>query len=292
MHRSTYEAPIEAPSDDTVVLPDALNLPAYTAPTLADPAGEATVVVAPPMPPMPPMPRQPLPEAPPVTRVRAEKTFPIRNVTIVAAAVAVAGIAVALALSATLGSQPAPVAEEQPSVAVPSTSGLPGERGGPFVRRTAPPSIPPQPTPTEAAVPSPAPDAEPEPVREAPAAPPESASQTPLSSTPAPAAPVAPTAPAPLAFTGITDNRGENAFGNEVVMTRTLSMTGEPGSTASVQYGWLDAGTVTFDDDGTAALEIDRSTLLLMPGNTRISAEYSDGTDGDPIEVRRNDIAG
>ena len=73
-------------------------------------------------------------------------------------------------------------------------------------------------------------------------------------------------------------------------LSYTLAMTGEPESTASVRYGWREVGSVTFAPDGSATIDIDRSTLLLIPGNARIRAEYSDGTAGDPIEVRRNDL--
>ncbi|UNK70803.1 hypothetical protein [Microbacterium sp. H1-D42] len=137
------------------------------------------------------------------------------------------------------------------------------------------------PDPPAAAPEAPAPA--PKPRASAPPTPKPSAS----ASAPSPAVPAT---PEPLAFTGITENRGPNPIGVEVVQSYTLSTTGEPGATASVTYGWKDAGSVTFAADESATLDIDRSVLLLIPGNARIRAEYSDGTTGDAIEARRKSI--
>lgn len=203
-------------------------------------------------------------------------------------AVVAAGILVAAAVTFGGDDEPDPAAQ-QISITVPTNPGPPGERGGPVVRRTAPPTSTPTPSPTPTLSPTQPP------AQESPTAPPEIAAPAPQprpSDTPAPPAPAVPTAPAPLAFTEFTENRGANLVGVEVVMSATLSMTGEAGSTASVTYGWRDVGPVTFDDRGRATVEIDRSTLLLIPGNARIRAEYTDGTESEPIEMRRDDIGG
>lgn len=331
MYRSSYEAPDVAPSDDAVVLPDALNLPAHDlpappAPVDLTPTGPVgTVPPIPPVPPMPPAPHtapeQPavdatamlpiapaattpaavattvLPVSPPVARVRNEKKLPVRALAFAGGAVVVAGIVVSTIAIVSGGGEPASVARDQASLTAPSDSGLPGERGGPAPVRTAPPTSAPTPTPTVAPVPAPSP------VRQAPSAPPATRGPAPKprpSAPPAPApkpseptpAPSAstPAAPVPLAFTGIEENRGDNAIGINIIKSYTLSMTGQPGSTADVKYGWKAAGTVTFDAAGRGTIDIGRSVLDLIPGNALVRAEYSDGTEGDPIEMRRKDI--
>ncbi|UJP09461.1 hypothetical protein L2X99_13655 [Microbacterium sp. KUDC0406] len=303
MYRSSYEAPAEVPSDDAVVLPDALNLPARdaTAPPHDAAVPPAPVELAGTVPPLPSavVPAA-LPTAPPIARVRVRRGFPVRALAIGAGAAVVAGVILTTIALVSGGGEQAPVARERTSITVPSTSGLPGERGGPAVRRTAPPSsapaatVPPVSAPVVSAPPqdddSSADRAErdesaPQP---RPSAPPASSPSEP---TPRPS-PAAPAAPAPLAFTDIAENPGKNLLGMEIVDSYTLSMTGQPGSTAGVTYGWKDAGSVTFDAAGRGAIDIGRSVLDLIPGNARVRAEYSDGTEGDPIEMRRKDIGG
>ncbi|REJ06403.1 hypothetical protein DY023_06395 [Microbacterium bovistercoris] len=298
MYRSSYEAPEEVPADDAVVLPDALNLPALdeqtvaeqaTAVQAAEPAPAAPYGTVPPVPTavLPTAaPPAALPTAPPVARVRSRRALPLRALLFAGGGLVVAGI-VATTIMLASGGRPVSVADAQDSLTVPYTPGQSGEYGGPVTRSTPPPSSAPTPTATVSPV------QEPAPVQESPAPAPESKAPAPKptrSTPPAPPSPSAPVAPAPLAFTGITENRGDNAIGIEIVKSYTLTMTGEPGSTASVEYGWKDAGSVTFDAAGRASLDIGRSVLTLIPGNPRVRAEYSDGTEGDPIEMRRKDI--
>ncbi|MDR2999311.1 MAG: hypothetical protein LBU78_14450 [Microbacterium sp.] len=307
MYRSSYEAPDVAPSDDAVVLPDALNLPAHELPvppapvdlTPVEPIG--TVPPVPPMPPLPPSapaaetPTVPLPMSPQVARVRNERKLPIRALAFAGGTLVVVGIVVGTIAIVSGGGEPAPVARDQASITAPSDSGLPGERGGPTPVRTSPPTAVPTPTavpvpvvppaqqapsdPPVTRAPDPAPKPKPKPQPSAPSAP-----------KPAPSAPSTPAAPVPLAFALIKENRADHWLGIEVLQSYTLSMTGQPGSAAAVKYGWKDAGTVTFDATGRGTIDIGRSVLDLIPGNALVRAEYSDGTEGDAIEMRRKDI--
>ncbi|MFE6735850.1 hypothetical protein [Microbacterium sp. NPDC057650] len=303
MYRSSYEAPDVAPSDDAVVLPDALNLPAHELPappapvdlTPVEPAG--TVPPVPPRPPVPPAapvaetPTVPLPMSPQVARVRNERRLPLRALAFAGGAIVVIGIVVGTIAIVSGDGEPAPVARDQASISAPSDSVLPGERGGPVPVRTAPPTTTPTPTAAPVVPPAQAEPSEP-PVTQAPAPAPKPVPRpsAPSAPKPRPSAPATPAAPAPLAFPLIKENRGENWLGIEVLQSYTLSITGQPGSTADVKYGWKDAGTVTFDAAGRATIDIGRSVLDLIPGNALVRAEYSDGTEGDAIEMRRKDI--
>ncbi|MFE6996322.1 hypothetical protein ACFVAE_10220 [Microbacterium sp. NPDC057659] len=305
MYRSSYEAPDVAPSDDAVVLPDALNLPAHDLPVPPAPVDLTPVEPAGTVPPIPPRPPQPaaapasgtptvpLPMSPQVARVRNQRRLPLRALAFTGGAIVVAGIVVGTIAIVSGGGEAAPVARDQASLTAPSDSVLPGERGGPAPVRTAPPTATPAPTPVPVPVVPPAQAAPSEPPATRAPAPdpaPKSPPSAPSAPKPAPSTPSTPAAAPPLAFTGIKENRGPNLIGIEIVTSYTLSMTGQPGSTADVTYGWKDAGSVTFDPDGRATLDIGRSVLDLIPGNPNVRAEYSDGTEGDPIEMSRKDI--
>ncbi len=151
---------------------------------------------------------------------------------------------------------------------------------------TAPPAT--SAPPVEAvAAPAPAPDA--------PAAD-DGSGATPPQSAPAPAAPPeAPpqppaAAPAPLAFTGITPNQTIGLLGIRILSSYTLSLTGQPGATASVTYAGSPAGSVVFDGTGHAAITVGAGALDLGIGNPIITAAYTDGTPGQSIQAHRNAI--
>jgi len=112
----------------------------------------------------------------------------------------------------------------------------------------------------------------------APAAPPEAPPQPPTA------------APAPLAFTGITPNQTIGLLGIRVLSSYTLSLTGQPGATASVTYAGSPAGSVVFDGTGHASITVGAGALDLGIGNPIITAAYTDGTPGQPIQAHRNAI--
>lgn len=106
---------------------------------------------------------------------------------------------------------------------------------------------------------------------------------------PATPTPVTPTAK-PLALAGIVKNEAIGLLGISVVSSYTLSVTGQPGATASVKYGTADAGTVTFDGSGFASIEIGGRLLDLGLSDPVIVVAYSDGTPGSAIQARRDSI--
>lgn len=124
----------------------------------------------------------------------------------------------------------------------------------------------------------------------APSTPPSEAPPAPAPAPPAPNPPAPqPAAPAPLAFTGLTENN-VTLLGIPLLSSYTLSLSGEPGSTASVTYGSLPAGSVTFDGSGRATLKIGGSLLGIELSNPIIRAKYTDGTAGAAVEARRDSI--
>src|SRR5690606_25934079 len=160
-----------------------------------------------------------------------------------------------------------------PSVPGPSVPG--GSEPAPQPSAPGPEPAPSQPAPSQ---PAPAPT-QPAPAPTQPA---------PAPSQPAPAPPVA--APDPLGFVGISKNQVIGLLGIRVLSSYTLSLSGEPGATASVQYGSLRAGSVTFNDNGRASITLGRSLLDVGLANPLITVAYSDGTPGDPISARRDSI--
>jgi hypothetical protein len=106
---------------------------------------------------------------------------------------------------------------------------------------------------------------------------------------PAPAPAPQPAAPPPLAFTGLTENK-VTLLVIPLLSSYTLSLSGEPGSKASVTYGSLPAGSVTFDDGGHTTLTIGGSLLGIELSNPIIRAKYTDGTAGAAVEARRDSI--
>ena len=96
--------------------------------------------------------------------------------------------------------------------------------------------------------------------------------------------------PKPLAFTGLTENRAVSLLGIGILSSYTLSLSGEPGSTAAVSYGGNPAGSVTFNSSGRGSVTLGGSLLNLNLSNPIIRAEYSDGTSGKAIQARRDSI--
>lgn len=99
---------------------------------------------------------------------------------------------------------------------------------------------------------------------------------------------VIPTAPQPLAFTGLTRNATIGLLGIRILSSDALSLSGEPGATASVSYGSSPAGSVTFDASGRATLTVGGSLIDL--GDPVITVAYSDGTTGSAIHARRSTL--
>jgi|GEM_PF-3508619 len=152
------------------------------------------------------------------------------------------------------------------------------------------------PTPPDSGTAHPAPSTPPAqdpPAQEPPAAEPAPAPPAPHPSpSPSPSSPPAtppPATPKPLAFTGLTENR-VTLLGIPLLSSYTLSLSGEPGSRASVTYGLLSAGSVTFDGNGRATLKIGGSLLGITLSNPIIRAKYTDGTAGAAVEARRDSI--
>ncbi|KJL33650.1 hypothetical protein [Microbacterium azadirachtae] len=95
-----------------------------------------------------------------------------------------------------------------------------------------------------------------------------------------------PAAPKPLAFAGLTRNATIGLLGIRILSSDTLSLSGQPGATASVSYGSSPAGSVTFDGSGHATLTVGGSLIDL--GDPVIAVAYSDGTAGTAIRARRS----
>ncbi|MDQ0614561.1 hypothetical protein QF046_002202 [Microbacterium sp. W4I4] len=133
--------------------------------------------------------------------------------------------------------------------------------------------------------PAPAPSAPPTQAPESPAPAPAPPAPQPTPDQPAPQ----PTGPEPLEFTGLTENR-TTLLGITLLSSYTLSLSGEPGAKASVTYGSMAAGSVTFDGSGRATLKIGGSLLGIGVDNPIIRAKYTDGTAGAAIEARRDSI--
>lgn len=104
---------------------------------------------------------------------------------------------------------------------------------------------------------------------------------------PAPSDPPPVHVPKPLAFTNLTENRGLLGL---ILSSYTLSITGEPGATATVSYGSHAAGSVTFNANGSASITLGTSLIDLGLSNPIIRASYSDGTSGSDIQARRDSI--
>ena len=102
--------------------------------------------------------------------------------------------------------------------------------------------------------------------------------------------PTTPPAPQPLGFAGLQKNFTLNLLGIKVLGGYTLSLTGEPGATASVTYGGRGAGSVTFDAGGRASITFGRALLDIGLTDPLVRVAYSDGTAGSPIEARRDSL--
>lgn len=183
------------------------------------------------------------------------------------------------------GGSPAPTAPSAPA-APPTTRPAP----------STPPAqaVPPTPGAPTPGAPSPGGDPGSSPTQgspiPAPAPGPGAPSPDPAPPAPAPAPPQVPAAPAPLAFTGITPNQTVGLLGIRILSSYTLSLSGQPRSTASVTYGGAPAGSVTFDGSGRASITVGAGALDLGIGNPMITAAYADGTAGQPIQAHRNSI--
>ncbi|MDQ4215794.1 hypothetical protein [Microbacterium capsulatum] len=176
-------------------------------------------------------------------------------------------------------------------------NGLAGEGGGgPGGPALPTPTIPtptpwdePTPPPVDPAAPStPSDPSSPAPAPVAPA-PPSTPAAPAAPAAPAPTAPAAP-APAPLAFLGLTENSTAGLFGIRIANGYTLSLSGQPGATATVTYGSSRAGSVRFDGAGHASITLGRSLVDLGTDDPLIRVAYSDGTPGAPIEARRSSL--
>lgn len=120
----------------------------------------------------------------------------------------------------------------------------------------------------------------------------------------APAAPVAPAAPAPtgpgapapgpasqpLSFAGISENHAIGLLGIRILSSYTLSLSGQPGSTASVTYAGSSAGSVNFDSSGRASIILGGALLRTGLDNPTIRVSYTDGTGGAAIQAPRDSI--
>jgi len=113
---------------------------------------------------------------------------------------------------------------------------------------------------------------------------------------PAPAAPAPAPGPAPapapqsLAFTGISENHVIGLLGIRILSSYTLSLSGQPGATASASYGASRAGSVTFDSGGRASISLGGALLSAGLDNPMIRVAYSDGTAGSAIQAPRDSI--
>lgn len=127
-----------------------------------------------------------------------------------------------------------------------------------------------------------------------PASPPGSAAPAPA---PAPAIPAPPTsapAPAPaarpLAFTGISETHAIGLLGIRILSSYTLSLSGQPGATASVVYDGATAGSVTFDAGGRARITLGGSLISAGLRDPVIRVSYTGGTVGADIQATRDSI--
>ena len=120
----------------------------------------------------------------------------------------------------------------------------------------------------------------------APVPPPGAPSPDPEPTAPTPA----PAAPAPLAFTGITANQTVGLLGIRILSSYTLTLSGQPGSTAAITYGGTATGSVAFDASGRTSITVGAGAIDLGIGNPVITAAYTDGTPGAPVQARRNAI--
>lgn len=145
----------------------------------------------------------------------------------------------------------------------------PGDPAAPSPDPADPTAPAPEPAPTPTPIPAPNPVPAPDPVADPPA-------------------PVI--TAAPLAFTGLRANHAINLLGLRVLSSYTLSLSGEPGSTAGVWYGGSRAGSVSFDGGGAASITLGGGLLDLGLGNPTIRAVYTDGTVGDEIAQPRDSI--
>lgn len=102
--------------------------------------------------------------------------------------------------------------------------------------------------------------------------------------------PTTPVVPKPLAFAGAEKSYLLNVLGIKVLGSYTLTVTGNPGSTASVTYGSRNAGTITFGADGRGSLSVGGALLDLGLSNPTIRVAYSDGTAGTAIEAARDSL--
>lgn len=182
----------------------------------------------------------------------------------------------------------------------PQASGQPhppdDARSGPIA-----PNVPAQGTSTQPTPNSPAPnDPSPGPVPAPIPAPGGPSPGDPAPSNPAPTNP-APSNPAPepapgvhvpksLAFTNLTEHRAVGILGLGLISSHTLSISGEPGSTATVWYDGRNEGSVRFNSNGRASITIGKSLLSTGPGSKIIRAAYSDGTSGSEIQARADSI--
>ncbi|MGW8482526.1 hypothetical protein ACWGJP_05265 [Microbacterium sp. NPDC055903] len=105
-----------------------------------------------------------------------------------------------------------------------------------------------------------------------------------------PTNPPQPPAPDPLAFVSMAKEEPIKLLGISLFGKYILTVSGEPGSTATVWYGSAKAGTVTFGDNGRATITIGRSLINLGLSNPTIRVAYSDGTAGSEISARRDSI--
>lgn len=123
-----------------------------------------------------------------------------------------------------------------------------------------------------------------------PTAPPTTPTTPPTTPPTDPVPPTTPVQPKPLAFAGAERTYLLDLLGIKVLGGYTLTVTGNPGSTASVQYGASNAGTITFGSDGRGSISVGRSLLDLGLSNPVIRVAYSDGTAGAAIEGRRDSL--
>lgn len=106
--------------------------------------------------------------------------------------------------------------------------------------------------------------------------------------TPTEPEPPEPRVTAPLAFTGISENTTVGLLGIRILSGYTLSLSGQPGTTATVWYNSVRAGNVVFDGGGYASIDLGGSLIDLGLGNPLIRATYADGTG--EIQANRNAI--
>ncbi|GAB3631765.1 hypothetical protein GCM10027421_11180 [Microbacterium shaanxiense] len=124
----------------------------------------------------------------------------------------------------------------------------------------------------------------------APAAPAVPSSPAPAPAPPAPAPPAPSPAARPLAFTGISENHAIGLLGIRILSSYTLSLSGQPGATASVVYDGATAGSVTFDAGGRARITLGGSLISAGLRDPVIRVSYTGGTVGADIQATRDSI--